>query len=647
MLFKEVHQHTSRMSSTYSTSSENDDEVLEFMRLIARPAQFYSSENPNTAGKTSTAITEMEAMIHKFLDMAIVANSSLITPVKRIVHIFVNNSLIEGDQWAGRLVSRGLQKMRIFSSKSDVNNADALYTLINEGQYDEYTKKYIPINYVLQCTHPVRLSDYCDDKRGYSGVVPSILKRMGDLHPHVGFVIWGDEIDKLTGLWKQYIPKLRNFTNVLQFNGITATPYTKYWELMHSLGFYNVPLIGSLPDTSEYITISNHKHIYTDIVTMKSPVINFEYLLDHPGEICYTETDTETKKEIIRHTIPDLKSNTGKVYYVPGEEAIATHDAISDIATRYKKNSLVINGKSKEFRYADGRPPVSIKDYKKKKIAAGLSYTDSNGKKIPFVKMAAMDIAICMFNDPELGLKATDLVITGYNCITRGITFNRPDFQFSYMILAGYHYKEGSKQMEEVIQAVGRGHGNASWVKAGIVFLSPKHILEMVEEKIKQQIEHLRTAPKELKYADAFREPKGIPIKVLFHNTQIINRIREFKQLTEKRRTEFMGILREGVRDGSITLHDQNSEIPSQVKFSFDEYIIQTKRMLEDVEKAKSYRFPEFLEKYNKRMSYGQSIKEEGKFNIDITFIEQKLSDTEIVQAGTGFISFMFKTKPI
>ena len=69
--------------------------------------------------------------------------------------------------------------------------------------------------------------------------------------------------------------------------------------------------------------------------------------------------------------------------------------------------------------------------------------------------------------------------------------------------------------------------------------------------------------------------------------------------------------------------------------------------MLEDVEKAKSYRFPDFLEKYNKRMSYGQSIKEEGKFNIDITFIEQKLSDTEIVQAGTGFISFMFKTKPI
>jgi hypothetical protein len=636
------------MPGTYSTSSENDEEIIEFMRLCDRPPQFYSAENPNTAGKTSTTITEMESMILKFLDMAEVANSSFITPFKRIVHlIFVNNSLIEGEQWADRLVSRGLKKMRIFSSKSDVNNSSTLYGLVNEGQYDEHTEKYTPIDYVLQCTHPVRLQDYCDTKRSSSGAVePPILKRMQDLHGEVGFVIWADEIDKLTGLWKQYIPKLRKFKNVIQFNGITATPYKKYWDLMHSIGFYNIPLIGTLPDPSDYRTVSDHIHIYTNNVTITSPCNNFEYLLDHPGEICYTEIDTTTKKEVRCDRIPELKTNTGNIYYVPGEDAIVTHDAISTLAGKHKKNSLVINGKAKEFRYHDGRKPVSIKDYKKAKIAAGISYKDSKGAKIPFDKMAAMDIAICMYNDPALGLKGTDLIITGYNCITRGITFNRPDFQFNYMILAGYHYRDGSKQIEEVIQAVGRAHGNASWVKAGIIFLSPKHIIDMVDEKIKQQIEHLTTAPKDLKYADVFREPKGIPIKVMFHNTQILNKIHAFKKLTEKRRTEFMGILRDGVKDGSITLHDQNSDIPSQVKFNFDDYVIEGKRMLEDVTKAENYRFAEFLDKYNKRISYGQSIKEEGKFNIDITFIEQKLSDTEIVQPGTGFISFMFKNKP-
>jgi hypothetical protein len=618
------------------------------MRLCDRPPQFYSSENPNTAGKTSTTITEMEEMIRTILNMGEVTNSSFInSPFKRIVHlIFVNNSLIEGDQWADRLISRGIQKMRIFSSKSDVNTSSILYGLINEGQYDETTRKYTPIDYVLQCTHPVRLSDYCDIKRTHSGIDPSILQRMEDLHPEVGFVIWADEIDKSTGLWKQYIAKLRKFNNVIQFNGITATPLQKYWELMHSLGYNSIPLIGSLPDASEYRTVSDHKHIYTNDVSIKSPLNNFQYLLQHPGETSYIEMDLEKKKEITRHHIPDLMTNTGAIYYVPGEDAIVTHDAISTLAGSYGKNSLVINGKAKEFRYADGRPPISIKDYKKKKIDSGIKYKDSEGRQHSYDRMAAMDIAICMYHDPGLELKGKDLIITGYNCITRGITFNRPDFQFSYMILSGYHYKEGSKQMEEIIQAVGRAHGNVSWVKAGIVFLSPKYILDMVEEKIKQQIEYLRTAPKTLNYADVFREPKGVPIKVVFHTTQILNNICSFKQLTEKRRTEFMEILREGYRDGSITLHDPNSDIPSQIKFNFYDYTIDGKRILEDADKAKNYRFPEFLDKHNKRMSYGQSVKEEGKFNIDITRIEQKLSDTEIVQPGTGFISFMFKNKP-
>jgi hypothetical protein len=589
----------------------------------------------------------MESMLHWFLDAAGVANSSFVeSKFKRIVHLmFHNNSLIEGDQWADRLISRGIEKMRIFSSKSEVNTATALYQLISEGQYDDISDTYTPINYVLQCTHPTRLADYCDVKRTPSGVNPSILKRMLDHYPHVGFVIWADEIDKLTGLWKQYIPKLRAFPNVIQFEGITATTYTKYWDLMHSLGFYSIPLIGSLPDPSDYRTISDHKHIYTNNITIKSPVKNFEYLLDHANEVCYIEVDPKTSKEITRHHIPDIKTNSGKIFYVPGEEAIRTHDAIAKLANLHNKNALKINGKFKGFCYADGRPSISVKDYTKQKIREGVTYTDSKGNKIPFSRMASMDVAICMYNDPTLELNTEDLVITGFNCITRGITFNRPDFQFDYMILSEYHFKEGSKQVEEIIQAIGRAHGNVAWVKAGIVFLSPKYILDMVEEKIKQQIEFLRTAPKELMYADVFREVNGIPIKVVFHTTQTLNQIHSIKQLTAKRRIELMEILKAGVADGSITLHDQNSDIPSHVKFNFTDYTIDTKRFLDDPEKAANYRFPTFLEKYTKRMSYGQSVKREGLFNIDITFIEQKLSDTERIEPGTGFISFMFKQK--
>jgi hypothetical protein len=634
------------MSSTYETFSDGDSDTInsesdgffiEPMRLCCRPPQFYCASSPLTAGKTSTTITEMESMIQWFLNAGAVENLSLITTYKRIVHlIFVNNNLIEGEQWADRLCSRGIQKMRIFSSKSDINTAGRLYELIAEGQYDDLTDTYTPIDYVLQCTNGIRLSDYCEDKQSPSGPMPSILKRMAHHHKDVGFVIWSDEIDKLTGLWKPFIPKLRKFGNVIQINGITATPHEKYWELVHCLGFGDIPLIGSLPDPSDYRTISDHKRIYTNLVNIKSPVSNFEYLLKHSGEISYTENDPETKKEIQHHTIPSLTVNRGVIYYVPGEARCKTHTAIASLANEYGKNSLVINGKFKGFKYADGRSDITVDEYKQIKIEAGEE---------SFQKMAYMDIAIHMYHDPTLELRDKDLVITGFNCITRGITFNRPDFQFEYVILSAYHYKEGSKEVEEIIQAVGRAHGNSAWVKEGIVFLSPKYILDMVEQKIKEQIQFLRTAPKAINYADVFREKKGIPIKILIHDSKILETICSFGNLTEKKRGGFIQILQEGITSGAITIEDPNNYRASDVPFNLQQYALESKRILEDPLKAKNYRFSEFLDHFTKRVPYGQSVKEDGKFQIDITNIDLTISLTQRIEKGTGFISFMFKQK--
>lgn len=627
-------------------SSDSERDFMAPMRLCYRPPQFYCADSPLTAGKTSTAITEMESMLQWFLNAAGVENLALITPFKRIVHlIFVNNSLIEGEQWASRLLSRGIQNMRIFSSKSDIHTASRLYELISEGQYNDTNETYTPIDYVLQCTHGVRLGDYCDDKQSPSGPMPSILKRMAHHHPEVGFVIWSDEIDKLAGLWKLYIPKMLRVGNVVQINGITATAYNKYWDLVHSLGMNDIPLIGSLPDPSGYRTISDHRRVYTNEVGIKSPAKNFAYLVAHPGEVCYRVRDPATgvEMEAERHFIPDLRINSGRIMYVPGEVRTSSHAEIAQLATDSGKNALIINGKFKEFRYADGRDAISVEDYRADKIQRGIMYTDAKGQQTPFDKMAYMDIAVHMYNDPALGLKGVDLVITGFNCITRGITFNRPDFQFDFVILAEYHYKEGDKQIEEIIQAVGRAHGNVQWVRAGICFLAPKYILDMVEQKIKEQIEFLRTAPKMIKYADVFREKKAIPIKVVFHNTEMMKTLATFGHLTEKKRPGFMQLLREGLAAGHLSLLDPNSSVPSQMPFRFEDYIVETKRILEKADKAKSYRFPEFLENYTKRIPYGQAVKQEGSFHIDITLIDLQVSATERIEAGTGFISFVFK----
>jgi len=417
---------------------------------------------------------------------------------------------------------------------------------------------------------------------------------MGHWRPDVGFVFWGDEIDKMSTLWKKYIPKLRSMGNVIQVNGITATPYLKYWDLIHSLDLGDIPLIGTLPDASDYRTISHHKMIYTNNVKIISPVKNFQYLLAHPGELCYTDTDTSGI--LTEHRIPTLNTNTKAILYIPGEVATRTHDAIADIANKNGKNALVINGKFKGFRYADGRPSISVIDYKDKMIALGIQYKEDNGDMVSYLKVPYMDIARSMYNDPALGLKNMDLVITGFNCITRGITFNSPTFQFDYVILSEYHYKDGSKQVEEIIQAVGRSHGNVAWVKEGINFLSPKYIIDMVEQKINEMIEFLRSAPKEIKYADIYRETKAIPIKIVFLTSEIIKKINEFGNLTKKKRVGFMNILRDGLDAGAISLHDPNSVNSTQLKFSFADYELGTKRILhaEDAARPRTTDFSSF-----------------------------------------------------
>ena len=127
--------------------------------------------------------------------------------------------------------------MKIFSSKSEVNNSETLFRLISEGEYDEDTDSFIPIDFVLMCTHQVRLADFCDDKSTRA----SLLKRMMRFHSDICFVPWFDEVDKFPELLANYIPKLQSFANILQINGITATPYDKFWKLMHKCGYYDIP----------------------------------------------------------------------------------------------------------------------------------------------------------------------------------------------------------------------------------------------------------------------------------------------------------------------------------------------------------------------------------------------------------------------
>ena len=616
------------------------DDIRPPFRLLVRPPQF-------PKGKTATAIETMKS-INQMIEwifnqsraMELQSAINVKGKVKRIVHfIFVNNNLIEGDQWRDRLIRRGVQNLKIFSSKSDVSSADTLNTLISQGEY--INGKYVQVDYVLMCTNSVRLSNFTGESNG-----DSLLRRLEQFHPEIGVMCWFDEIDKYVKLLTDHITKFQKFNNVLVLNGITATPYKRFWDIMHECGYYDVEVLGQLPDPSDYMTLAEHEIIPIDEIAIKKPASNFYNILQCANQEVNYKTSSGEQKKI---TLPDLTKNTGAIIFVPGESARKSHDEIAKIAVDHDKNALVINGSTKAFIRASDKRSFEIYEYKKDQERKQEREIRS-GKKIPddemFSNMTAMDIAVKMYHDPALNLKSADLVITGFYCVERGVTFNRPDFQFKYAILSPYHYKEGSKEIESIIQLTGRTHGSKSWVRQ-IQILSPAYIVETVNTSIKELIEFLRTAPTSINHASIFRETNGIPIVCTLDSETISTILRIGKVNTIAKKKQVGKLLHDAFIAGKITNYeDKNKELPNYMPFNFESYIFDGKRIVEDEAKAKSYRFSSFYENFLKQKIYGQSIKK-GHYTIDITNIPIIIDNETTLPPGTAFISFAFDERRI
>ena len=631
--FKAPYPFINRMEGTYSDSVD----LAPPMCGIHRPPQF-------PTGKTATALDEMDRQIenqlHWFFNQGEVTSELLqksrFKKCKRFVNlIFVNNSLIEADQWATRIIRRGKkQVMRVFSSKSEVNTADALYRLITEGEVDIDTDQDIPVDYVLMCSHARRFANLCDSTS--SG--RCILDRLNRYYKDICVVLWFDEADNFPRLLKEYIPKFKSFPNVARMVAITATPLVRFWEIMHDSGYMDIDLIGEMPAATEYRRMSDHNLIYTDNIYIKSPHTNFEYILKNPGALCYTETDEHG--HVTERRIPtDLRENAKRIMFVPGENRRSTHLSICETAKEYSKNSLILNGTDKAFFFFDGRPPLPIVDYKKRMIAAGKKYN-----KISFSDMSIMDVAVAMYNDPALRLQESDLVITGYLCVVRGVTFNRPDFQFTDCILSRYHYEE-EDDIENIVQLAGRFHGNKLWVPKGINIYAPKQVLDVADKQIDALINFLSTAPKSMQYSDIFVEPNGIPILALL-SPELVEKVKTFGKLTEKKRVQFHELLMKAEEEGEFQIvADFNKPSKRQVKFSLKEYTLESKRIFSEGDKAEARRFPQFYEHHTLRKSYGQGVKAAGHYTIDITSTEFPLDSDTSLEPGTAFISFIFKEK--
>jgi hypothetical protein len=570
------------------------------MSAVAKPTQFMSG---NEQGKTNTCLAEMSELNKYFMNLGkSVDTAAAIEGIKKtIIHIiFSNNNLIETKQWNNKIANFGVDNVAILSSQ-DIRTKREVSSLIHDG-YDDGGK----INYIVCCANSVRLED-----------IKWLIRTYARDHKDYMFSLYFDEFDALP-IYVAFINIIKYFDNVYSMYAISATTYEKWFKLLAQCGYKDIPIITKIEDPSGYRRIRDHDLIYTDKISCHiSPVSNFKFILDNPGHVCYDSNG-------IIHAIPDFKSITGKIIFVPAEVEISTHDAIKDLAFGIKSNVLMINGQIKAYLYPDGRKE-DIKDYKK------------NHSEIP-EHAGILDVARIMYADPKLGLKNTNLVITGYKCIERGATFNLPGFQFYAAIFAPYHLKEGSKAVEDIVQLAGRASGGKDNVPPMFI-VAPKYLIDEVCDRQDDMIKFLMSNPDRIMYADMIKDPNAIPIRLDFDES-VLN-ILETKKLSKNKKLE---IVLDGIKSGKVKFTNLNRKSDIE-RINFNplkqlEYTLKTVRICDKNTDPKNYRFDNFLKHHDMSSGYGQSNKE-GEFSIDINLIEHK-KGVIMIPRGIGFISYAY-----
>jgi hypothetical protein len=245
-----------------------------------------------------------------------------------------------------------------------------------------------------------------------------------------------------------------------------------------------------------------------------------------------------------------------------------------------------------------------------------------------------------MYNDPALNLKAANLVITGFNCIERGVTFNVPDFQFHTAIFSPYHFREGSKEKESIIQLAGRATGWKEFVPP-ISILAPKYLLDEVSESQDRLIAFLKTAPTHITYADMMGDKNAIPIRLDFRDAAHLLKIEG-----EKNKVRRLEMIREGIVKGLVQYTNPNKNTPQHQPFLATlegAYELKTIRSCKEGTKAENYRFDAYISAHDCGRGYGQS-NQAGEFSIDINFLAHTKNGVQIPR-GVAFISYAYLDK--
>lgn len=511
--------------------------------------------------------------------------------------IVTNKSLPETEQWKFR-TDKTFKNFKnitidILSSKSnDYNTIGSYIQNILRCQ----NKEELP-NILIICYHAKRV---CDDLITMFNIFGG--NNYIQVHNKIKFHISFDEPDTNLGVTKKFIKKIKGFidnSTIIGILFITATPINDFWKMLNKCGIK---------------TLLNMN--YNNTKDFDEELKNYRSFKEHN----IIEHNNETKNPL--YYIIDVFSNKlindgeRKILFTPAhlytdKQNVGSHMEFVSYFNDKNYCVFVMNGKFKGFIYPN-KTRIDLESFNKQYNIKG-----------------ELRESLTKWNELY---PTTNLAITGYWVIERGITFNTIGFNFTDMILSNYHLSSIGK----LIQIGGRGSGGKKYVnKMNVICTTDvKNTIINFNENL-EKICSLN--PESFNRTDFVNTNTTIPVKMIINDSDLLNMVIYIRSKSNRGYKEQLhNILIKGVEENKISIIDRNNV----KKFDIYSRNLHQVRMYKNGDKIDARRFKNFNDAYENYKCVSQSG-DETQYTIDLAKDEYRYNGF-INKTNTLWITFKY-----
>tara|TARA_B100001057_G_C22807346_1_gene933994 strand:- start:250 stop:1911 length:1662 start_codon:yes stop_codon:yes gene_type:complete len=528
--------------------------------------------------------------------------------------IVTNNSLLETQQWKIRTKNK-LDKydyvdVDILSSKTD---SDYKYmSSFSEKIRLAENKNDLP-NILIVCAHKVRvLRDITDLLKQYSG------NTFVTTDQNIKFQICFDEPDSYVGVLGSFLKEIKYFQHIIdEILFVTATPYEGFWKILtnqkiHQL--YNISKDSVQEKTysdyyEDYMSVTKHNYLEYNCDT-KNPL---EYIINVFDNYLLVQNEN---KDI--HFNP----NERKIIFAPAHLhtktlGVGCHEEIVDYFTTLNYIVFLSNGKFKGFIFPDGTRVLLSNFNKEHNIVGELRDTLRELNKLY----------------PE-----SNIAITGYWTIERGVTFNTDGFNFTDVIISNYH----KGNLNRLIQLIGRCTGNKKYVNK-MNIICPRELYNCVQEMVNKTKQLRELNPENYNRADFMNKDSAIPVKIKFLNEEFrkivfgsITGKRGYKNGLERLLKTAINAQKDNSKVKYLEIFDRNNK--TKLEDIIQNRKLNSVRIFREGNDKESRRFKQFSEAFDTFKPVAQAA-DKDQYNIDLTEILYEHEDF-VNDVDTAWITY-------